>query len=527
MAVSITVNGVDRSGVIKRTEFECVEHAYLGEVGQGRFTLDDEAGLIAIVGWKPIVVEDSAARIFTGFAHRKDIRRGFFEAAAGREVTVATLDGNDLLRRRIIRGRDGKRRAETITKRTAWLLGELAHVGVYAKGATGASSIMVDRFDYRGQYPLDVLTAMAKAVGWNFYVRWRGGWELVFRNDNISEADTCTLSISNHLEDIDQVTTFPPFDDAELVTEPEHVYSGAYGLTAKGHVYETDPDTAEAFAARDGITEDAGIRLGSTATRDAKTFLRHSATEEQLLPVTIQVPGDKVGLVQAGMRINVRMEHMTPEGWDTGRWARILRLRRSRPSGGDLYNLSMDVSPQEDLEAAVPLTTCVTLPRTPEGTYFPLGNVGPDFGDEVTPRPSDGVAYYYRPGIPEVSYPFEGATGAWHFPEFGCSGCGLPDYFVGTSGTVTVTMKQGSLTMAGGTYTTVATGTAGMNFTIPITVDPTSDEACGTWLGLGDSGGVNSIFFCFIGSGTAVIHTVQGGNSGVGLGYAGVTWTWD
>jgi hypothetical protein len=421
MTETITVNGVDRSSVIRRENVELVEHAYLGEVGQGRLQIDDAAGTITVPGFKDITVvqsDSTPSRIFTGFAHRKGIRRGeTYSVGASREYGLATLDGNDLLRRRIIRGTDGKRPKETITQRTNWLVAnELSLVDVFDFGAVASSTVKLDKADHRGQYPIDVLSAMAKAVSWNCYVRWNtteSAWELVWRNDNTSTADTCTLSISNVLSDVNGTTVFPPFQEAELNQDPEHVYSGAYATHAKGRVYETDASTATAFTERDGVTEDSGTRLDSTASRDAKRFLRNSDTEEQLLPVMIRVPSSKVGLVQAGQRISTRMSHMAPEGWDPAIYARILRLRRTQPRNTDaFYDLAMDLSPQEE----GPGDTSCPYELTEAGTFYPIGFDQVQDGWNWSAQPSDGVVYYLRPGYSYPTVPTVGHLGNWHFP---------------------------------------------------------------------------------------------------------------
>lgn len=430
MTHNITINGTNRSGVIKRLNFDFAESAYLGEVGQGRIVLEDEVGTIVVPGFKFIHANETDStppRIFTGFSHRKGIRRGVFRTGASREYEITTLDGNDLLRRRIMRGTDAKRPKETITQRTNWLVNqELSLVDVFDFGRVDSSSVKVDKADHRGQYPVDVLSALAKTVTWNFYVRWNpdeSEWELVFRDED-NEEDTCTLAISNDLAEIDGVTTFEPFLDAELSQDPEHVYSGTYGTGAKGHVYETKPSTADDFTHRDGVTEDSGIRSDSTLSRDAKRFLNNSDTEEQLLTVTIQVPREKVGLVQAGQRISTRMTHMEPEGWDPAVFPRILRLRRSQPTNtDDWYNLKLDLS------SPTPGGGGGACPyeATEAQTFYPLGCTHTDDPGFCWGL-SDGVVSYLKPGIGWPVVPSPGSLGTFHFAVYGSGGPGTIDW---------------------------------------------------------------------------------------------------
>jgi hypothetical protein len=358
VTTSITLNGIDRGGVIKRENVELMTCAYLGEVGRGSVVIDDTAGSISIPAYKAAAVLDDDSTpddVFHGFTHAKQISRGeSLRTGAARKYRVELVDGNDLLRRKVIRktgDETGKRPAETVAERGEWLLASPFLPGVSDFGACEwPDDVGLDAADFRSQYAGDVLAAMAKACRMNFYVRWNpdeDGWELVFRDDNASTDDTCSLSISNDLADVDQDVVFPPYDDATLALDPEHVYSGALGAHSKGNVYEARAATATAFTDRDGITEDTGIRNAATASRDAETFLFESKDEEQLLPVTIRVPSSKVGLVRAGMRISTKMTHLTPEGWASGRYARILRLR-GRQEVDDYYTLQMDLSPQED-----------------------------------------------------------------------------------------------------------------------------------------------------------------------------------
>lgn len=359
MTTSITLNGIDRGGAIKRESVELMTCAYLGEVGRGSVVIDDTAGSISIPAFKSAAVldDDSTPQdVFHGFTYAKQISRGdSLRTSTSRKYRLELMDGNDLLRRKVIRktgDETGKRPAETVADRGAWLLASPFLTGLVSDfGACDfPDDVGLDAADFRSQYAFDVLASMAKACRMNFYVRWNtdeADWELVFRDDNASTDDTCTLSISNALSDVDEDTVFPPFDDATLELDPEHVYSGALGAYSKGNVYDTRAATATAFTERDGITEDTGIRNAATAHRDNETFLFESRDEEQLLPVTLRVPSSKVGLVQAGMRINTRMTHMTPEGWGSGRYARILRLRASQEPD-DYYTLRMDLSPQEE-----------------------------------------------------------------------------------------------------------------------------------------------------------------------------------
>lgn len=356
MAQTITVNGVT-SLDIPRDAVEWAESAYLGEVGTGKFTVHDGAGTVDIPGHKFISVAQSSAatpRIFSGYAGHKSISRGtVYDVGAARVIDVETKDLNDLLTRLAIWDTDGKRPAETISARLTWLLASTYLTGLVSDygACTYSTSVGMDANDYRGQYPGDVLAAMAKSARFNYYVRWNAASaapELVFRDDNASTADTATVTISNAAGEADSTTVFAPFQDAGLSEDPEHVYSGAIANYGKGTTRVTRAATATAFASRDGITEDTGVKTLATAQRDATTFLWESHTEEQLLSLSLRMRASQVNLITPGMRVNTKMTHMNPEGWASGQYARVLRRRVTQPLNTDNdYDVQLDLSPQE------------------------------------------------------------------------------------------------------------------------------------------------------------------------------------
>ena len=438
MAETITVDGVSVGGSIPPESVEWAESAYLGEVGEGHFTYEDTIGTKAFTGHKSISVTQSASsnsRIYTGFVATKTIRRGATtNRGAQRDITVGTKDLNDLLQRRIFAQSStasntattallaGKRPAETASARMTWLLASpyiSTLVGDY--GAVSYTSDDLDANDFRGQYPGDVLASMAKALGYNYYVRYNGAakGELVFRDDNAMTSNTAAVSISN-AGDEDNATIFAPVSDS-LTQDPEHVYSGNYYTYSSGVGYATRDATATAFVARDGTSDDAGNKTADTALRDAEQFLDDSEDEEQMLTVTLRMAKEHVGKVQAGQRISTRLTHLATEGWDPARYALILRKRITQPLNTDNdYDVALDLSPQET--PPVPDVCNDLYAPTASATFYPLGGSG------STPNPSDGVVYYFRPGIAEPYVPTVGYVGKWHFPAYSAGGAGNIDY---------------------------------------------------------------------------------------------------
>lgn len=442
MTASITIDGTDRSAVVPFDELEVAESAYLGEVGDGSLIIEDTTGLISVPGHKQVVISESTAspsRVWTGYVGNKTFTRGDTSVSSnGRYIQVALHDVNALLARRVFNDTDAKRPKETISTRMTWLLGsdEVRGAGgtggvLFADyGAVSSSTVKLDKTDYRGQTPGDVLAAMAKAARFNYHLRWSssaGAVELVFRDDNTSTADTSTASISN-AGDADGVTIFEPLRDATLEQDPDDVYSGAYATHARGRIYETRPATASNFAWRDGVTEDAGTRNAETASRDARSFLYDSRDEDQTATLTLELRHHQVNLFRAGQRVSTRLTHLAPEGWNPARYARILRRRIKRPlTPVDHYEVTLDLSPQEDAPA-----TC-SANETASTILYPLG--GPYFGCDGVPKtrrpnPTGGNVYYLRPGVPyPVTVKPDYCNMVWHFATYGAGGIGTSDFF--------------------------------------------------------------------------------------------------
>ncbi len=361
MTQTTTIDGTSRTSVVKRNKCEWAESAYLGEVGTGSLMIHDDVGDIAVVGHKTIDTEQSACSswppLFVGFVGRKTFGRGeTYTSGAGREITVSTKDGNDLLNRKVARFSGGdslaKRPAETVGERVTWVLASAYLTGLVNDfgAVTYPADLGMDATDYRGQRPGDVLAACAKKASFNYYVRWNythSDWELVFRDDNASTDDTSSITITND-GTANGTSSFAPFQDAELTEDPEDVYSGAYGSYATGAVYETRAATATAFVERDGQTDDSGIKTAAAARLEAQSFLWQSHTEEHSLTLTIRMRAAYVNLIRAGQRVSVTMTHLATQGYDSATYFRVLRRRVRQPLDTDNdYDVTLDLSPQE------------------------------------------------------------------------------------------------------------------------------------------------------------------------------------
>lgn len=411
---------------------ELVESAEMGQVGQSSLTIDDPTGTINIIGLKTFkATESDCGDRYTlrGFVEERVYERGVSEASNSRQIRVSISDVNDLLAQRALVGKDAKRPRETVDKRIEWLLGtpELGNL-VSTSGRVNSSTEMMDKADHRNSFPGDVLMECAQAAGnFNYYVFQDpddGEPKLSFRNDNTSNGNTSSISISNVSTSIGS-NVFAPMDDATLTRSPENTFSKALLPYAKGTVTETRIATASNYQRRDGIAPNSNVKTAERASRLAREFLRQHKQEEDVVECEIEVPGGAVNLVHAGDRIACQFGHWGPEGYAGWTYFRVLERRVKpilRDTAPSVYRIGLRLSPQE------PADPVCGYPRTESGVYYPLGRVGNGWGEEVTPNSSDGPAYYMRPGYFYPVQPMDNHNGAWHFPEFGVGGEGTTDY---------------------------------------------------------------------------------------------------
>lgn len=442
MAEEYTYDG-GTLGTVREQTTELTLSAELGQVGSGRFTIDDSDGDIEIVGQKDFAhTEDDCATplTFSGFVADRTYKRGATMSATARDIEVSLVDLNAMLGFLLIDDTDGNRPSETVAARGAWLLGS-DYVSFTDNGRCSFSSTVMDKADYRYQYAGDVLADMALAqTDVNYHVNDYGsGPELTFRNDNTSTADSCTLRISNVLADANS-TTLHPFKDATLTRSPANVYSKVAYSYAKGTQVRERTATATAFnGERGGTASNSNVKTATAARDEADALLHQHHTEEDTIECTVLTTSAQVNLIPPGWRIQAKFSHLATEGYGSFTWFRILEVtRKPIVADGALYEVKLRLSPQEP--ADIP-GDCVDLyPGTPSGTYYPLGGVS---GGPVA-NPSDGVVYYFRPGLYEPLVPTPGYIGTWHFGVWGSGGAGSIDYAGDCVGSSLILMTVGN-----------------------------------------------------------------------------------
>jgi hypothetical protein len=122
---------------------------------------------------------------------------------------------------------------------------------------------------------------------------------------------------------------------------PRQVYSGVYLTYSGGHVYVQDEDTVDEFDRRDIAIDDPDIKTAAAATARATRYLDEFSHEDATLKVTVQLPSDKVNLIKAGHRIQVKFSHI-PE-YTSFTWVRIVTLSVGQAHDDeDLYDLAIE-----------------------------------------------------------------------------------------------------------------------------------------------------------------------------------------
>lgn len=337
------------------TGFSLTEAAEAGVLAMSRVRVDDPTGNLTIVGhhaFRAIETACSWPSLFRGyFADRVVKRADSMLTGAARIWDCTVYDLNAALQFEVIRGTGAQRPAETDTARLAWLLGSgfLGPISSDGSAVFGAGEDL-DKQDYRGMTAADVLSDCGQASGCNYFVAWDEtiGAPVIHYYLPTRAFNSSTKRISNVLADVDGTTVFAPDRDAELARDPSLVYSGVlmqYGDRASAFVYETSAPVLAAIGHKRETTQaDPSLSSAAKATRKANVWLSESATETDVITVTLhKVPTSEVNLIRAGQRIEVKFTHLP--GYTSFTWMRV--QRRTVTQDGDTqeyYALTLQLS---------------------------------------------------------------------------------------------------------------------------------------------------------------------------------------
>ena len=122
-------SNVDFSARLRAYSAVVTANAEQGSVAISQIVIDDPEGGIGITGLRPFGLTETAESsnqqvIYNGWTADREVTRGeSFRTGSARKWTVNVADGNSIITRRIMRGADANRPAETDVARVQWLLG--------------------------------------------------------------------------------------------------------------------------------------------------------------------------------------------------------------------------------------------------------------------------------------------------------------------------------------------------------------------------------------------------------------------
>ena len=476
-----------------------ITHRADGDPSQGGLPIEDPAAALTMVGWKPVTVEESECaaqpRLFTGFTMQRDIGRsldeGLFvgEDARLQDLTVTCL--NAIFGFRVITrtgAGGGNRPAETWADRLTWIL-ESEYLSDWISADQTwvvTNTTMMEETDYRGGYAASVMEDLVDRSGgaYLYFAFWDTTADeirLFFDNDN-ETIGLSTISISNDWDDVDNDYIFAPDSVAKLAREADQTYSDVVVTYDRGaqKVYRYHPSTAMAYVRRGTEIQRPYTRGVATATAQGEKFLDKHAVEVDRITCSIQVPANRVGLIEAGQGMTVRFTHLPGYETDT-----VMRIVSYSPKPTDdmaaFYDVALELV---GARPAAPTVTAHQIAFTMSGSAH--GHVRVLMAEPATAgwsaqlaksgsapgggnEPSPGIGVHWQSGTPTQITEFTSFdAGGWLWVAEVC-----PDAYG------TITTHAGQLDVVGDhTLAFVADG-PGM---ILVVVTQTNADGCGMWV---------------------------------------------
>ena len=418
-SVSVGSN-VDISNRLRAYTLSTTANAEEGSVAISQVVIDDPEGGINIVGLRGLTLTETAESsnqqvIYKGWTADRDLTRGpSMRTGAARLWNVNVADQNSLITRRIMRGSDANRPAETDVARVQWLMTttEFGSVVGNSRYVSTLFPVAMDAVDYRDQSNQEILDDCAQASGKNYFVIWDEGlatpaFGLVYDFSG-SSAYRSPLRLTNILGYVDNNICFGVSEtETKLNRDPSRVYSGVILPFVGGEVYVQSSAVGNAFVYRDTTAPSVNVKTTAKATARANRYIADAATETDLISTSIVVPLSHVNHLKEGMAVQGRFAHMP--GYDTGwTWMRVLR-RTVTATSEEFYTIAVE------LGAAVGGLDAGGG-RTSDGVPYPAPPI-------VDPSPlqscvaGDGLTYFYTVGgtrqglVPHGAVPDDGN---WH-----------------------------------------------------------------------------------------------------------------
>lgn len=334
MSLTWTIAGVDKSSTVRWREWALTECAERGQVGAATIILDDDAGTYTPPAMKDVTVDSTSGgvttRLFTGYVAERSARRGPM-APGQRQWSVALEDLNVLLDDRIISNDPGnKRPAETDYDRVTWLLGTGAVGAITAGVVPNTNTVDMDKADYRGKRPRDVLEDVAQKSGKNFFVYYHASGPLLFYDRYDGTALSSTLRISDVAADVDSSTTFAP-TAVTYSLDPARVFSKVRVRYKGGSAIKSNAATATTYRTRETYKRWMRVKTATKAEQQAQRWLDNADDEERSLALSVVLPSSKVNDLRAGQRVEIKITRFGLSAFVY--WRVIKRTVRQRTDG--------------------------------------------------------------------------------------------------------------------------------------------------------------------------------------------------
>jgi len=342
MPLSFVINSVDKTDTVRWTEWDMTECAKRGQVGTGVLVIDDPSSDYVPPGQKSVAVSSSygvtTERLFTGYIAERSVvkNRG---GAAGREWRVTLEDLNVRLDDRIITdAAGGKRPEESDYARITWLLTTTAMTGISAGEVINANNVTMDKADYRGKRPRDVLEECAQAAGKNFFLYQENsadGIRLFYTKANGTRL-TQAVTVTDDATAVNGTTYFA-CKNVSYELDPSGIYSRVRVKYGKGaFTTEENATTAANYRTREVYKTYMRAKTAAGAQRIADQWLDAASQERGKLRLTLDVTTEYVNLFRAGYRIKVELAR-----YDIDDYYRIVQRRISQVSD-DLFRLELE-----------------------------------------------------------------------------------------------------------------------------------------------------------------------------------------
>ncbi len=379
--------------------------AWYCEPGIGTINIDDPGGDYTLAGWHTFTVDDTDSvgteRQWSGWLIGRRVTRGPYKDGPARVWEVDILEINALFGLQVFRANSAQRPAETDVERMQFLIASapMATTPVHDDGrlnTAGPASLAAAEFVR--SFPVDMADNAAGQSGKNVYAYWsHDDDEIGFHYDLVGAGPDCTLRISNVIADTDS-TTFYPFLDAELDGDAYGVYTGVLLDYVGGSVYgENDTLISELSPTefspsefkRDQMIRSDRIGKLTTANAFLATYLAAAAVEKESITVGITVPASQVGLIQAGMNVDVKLTHI-PSLEDFTSLPIIRMSKAPTPERTDTWDVRLELSENVKTTLAVGGDPG-DLPTDPEDTghwWEGFGDVENDIGAQNVPGAS-------------------------------------------------------------------------------------------------------------------------------------------